>query len=159
LRRVVVPALLLVLPLLFLTGSLKVTEKLFGTWVNLGESGPARYIWTDDGVGRQFARNYESNDAGIGLRFDSAMRYLPCSQGPFAIDKEWTDTEGNRWFELKTRWSSLAVPRYALVRLSASGNWYESDESLYGYPTAFAAPSERGCTSCSSASRAPDPPM
>jgi hypothetical protein len=55
-------------------GSLKVTEKLFGTWVNLGESGPARYIWTDNGVGRQFARSHESNDAGIGLRFDGAMR-------------------------------------------------------------------------------------
>jgi hypothetical protein len=137
-RNVLLAAFCILLPLFALTCSLKETENLFGTWVNYGKAGPARYAWADKGLGQEFARYYASSDAGVGRQFGRYLKDLPCSQGRFAIEKKWTDSRGNTWYEVKTKWSSQDVPRYSLIRLDSSGNSYESDESSQGYPTAFA---------------------
>jgi beta-lactamase regulating signal transducer with metallopeptidase domain len=120
--------------------SIKDAERLLGTWVSLGTTGPAMYAWRGDGTEHEFARSYSSSDAGVGQRFASSLRYLPCSTGPFVIDKEWTDGHSNTWYEVRTRWTSSGAPRYALIRLDASGTSYEADESWNGYPVAFAGP-------------------
>jgi beta-lactamase regulating signal transducer with metallopeptidase domain len=139
-RGVLVSAALMVLALFLLAGSLKVTERLFGTWSNCGLSGPARYEWSDSGIGLQYARSSTCGDLGTGRQFARIVRYLPSSVGPFVIEKDWTDRGGNTWYEVKTRWSSLGAPRYALIKLDASGAFYESDESPTGYPSAFKGP-------------------
>jgi beta-lactamase regulating signal transducer with metallopeptidase domain len=139
-RKVLSTAAGIALAFFALTISLKETQKLFGTWVNFGIAGPAKYAWSEEGIGRQFARSYASNDSGIGREFGKSLKNLPCSQGRFVIEKEWTDSKGDAWYQLKATWSSAGCARYALIRLEASGNTYESDESYLGYPTEFAGP-------------------
>ncbi|HVO40703.1 MAG TPA: M56 family metallopeptidase [Spirochaetia bacterium] len=130
----------LAVAVLAVTISLKETEKLFGTWTNFGIAGPARYAWTEGGVGRQFSRSYASNDGGVGREFGKALASLPCSQGKFTIAREWVDAQGNTWYQVAATWSSVGCIRYALIRVDPSGSTYESDESYDGFPPAFQGP-------------------
>jgi hypothetical protein len=126
-----VVGILLVLLMLGLT--LGKRDGLLGTWKSNGREGPAGYTWSDDGTGRRYARIYVSADSGSGQRLDSLMVDL----GPFVIEDRWTGSGGDTWYKVKTWWSSLNAPRYALIRLDTSGNSYESDESLDGYPASL----------------------
>jgi hypothetical protein len=137
-RRVLLAVFCILLPLSALTCTLKESEKLFGTWANPGSAGPARFAWTDKGTGLEYTRYYASSDAGIGAQFARSLKDLPCSLGRFTIAGKWTDSQGNIWYDVKTKWSSQEAPRYSLIRLDPSGRTYESDESFQTYPTAFA---------------------
>ena len=125
---VVVPCLLVVLTAIGL--SVVQRNGLFGTWAGIGQHGSARYTWSDDGIGKRYATGYVSSGVGSGQVPESLMVDL----GPFVIQGNWTDSNGDTWYKVKTWWRSRAAPRYALIRLDASGNAYESDESANDYP-------------------------
>ena len=128
----------LAVAVLVVTVSLKVTEKLFGMWTNFGATGPSGYAWTEGGISRQYARVYSSNDAGIGREFPRVLARFPCSLGRFTIAHEWVDSQGNTWYQVSTTWSTCVS--YALIRVSASGSTYESEESHGGFPAVFQGP-------------------
>ena len=139
-RRARVAALFLPLALIALTCSMTQSDRLLGTWVNTGGSGPLKYAWMDGGKGLQFARCYHSNDAGVGQGAAGWLADYACSSGNFLVEKKWSDPNGNTWYHVRTKWSSLDVPRFALIRLDPSGRRYESDESLTGYPQTLSGP-------------------
>lgn len=125
---VVVPCLLVALTALGL--AIVQRNGLFGTWAGIGQQGSARYTWSDDGIGKRYARGFVSSGVGSGQVPQSLMVDL----GPFVIQGSWTDSKGDTWYKVKTWWRSRAAPRYALIRLDAFGTTYESAESTNGYP-------------------------
>jgi hypothetical protein len=121
--------------------SLAEKQGLFGTWTNRGGEGPARYTWSDDGIGRRYSRAFV---AAGNLAAGSGSESFVIDMGPFLVEANWTGPEGEEWYKVKTWWSSQARPRYALIRLDAAGKSYESDESLEGYPASLAGESGKG---------------
>lgn len=134
-------AVCILIPLAVLGLTLGQKEKLFGTWMNSGQQGPARYTWSDDGIGRRYARSFvAARGLGPGGKSESPL----IDMGSFLIEEKWTGPRGEAWYKVKTWWSSQGAPRYALIRVDASGNSYESDESLDGYPANLAGHSGTG---------------
>jgi beta-lactamase regulating signal transducer with metallopeptidase domain len=121
--RVLLFCFCLLLPFFAITHSLTAGERLYGTWVQRGGAGYYKFSWNPDGSGQQY---------------DKTMPNDPCNEGEFVIEKQWSDPNGNTWFNLKATWSSMAAPWYALIRVGKSGNDCELDASYAGYPAGFA---------------------
>jgi hypothetical protein len=130
--RILMLGLFVLLPLFAASFSLRGPEMLLGTWQRVVPLEPVRDLFDQD--------QYRWREDGTGQRSLAIMPDIPVSTCAFAIEKEWTDPEGYRWYNLKASWSGIPAPLYMLIRLNPEGNLYELTDSLKGYPRAFDGP-------------------
>ncbi len=139
--RIAAMSLCIIVPLTLAGLTLGQKKGLFGTWLNRGREGPALYTWSDDGIGKRYARSFvAAGDIGAGGKSESLLIDL----GAFFVEQKWTGPRGEAWYKVKTLWRSQGAPRYALIRVDPSGDSYESDESLDGYPASLDGQSGTG---------------
>lgn len=83
-------------------------EELYGVWVNEDYRGQKIVFYSDGTWGVAF----KAKEKAVG-------------KSPYEIKEKWTDSEGNIWYKATIE-SPYRGSGYLLVRLSNSGNTYES---------------------------------
>ena len=118
--------LLLSVTLLGFTGNLlakekpyvpKDNEELYGTWVN-EKYHHKKVVFFSDGT------------YGVTINPKDELGF----KDTYQITAKWTDTEGNIWYKAFLE-SSYRGPGYWLIKISNSGNTYESVSDRGDYPT------------------------
>lgn len=97
------------------------SDEIYGTWINMDYKWgrpPQKMIIKPDGT-------FES--------FMNADSKIPSWRGTAVIDKQWTDSEGNIWYE--SRWEgNWGESGYQLTKISNSGKTREYVFEHAGYP-------------------------